>query len=202
MSLQFKTKTMKKIINNILNDSIGKLFDTTNLQQRGVADVIEKYICEQITKIDNKELIIEQSKTKRSLEDVQIKNNQELYKIDIKTHDLNSDFSMPNLISVDRLKKFYENNNNHLMYIIISYTTNNNITQIKNIEIRYIEELSWEILGIQNLGKGQLQIKNMNNELIFVEPNREEWINTLKQNMIKFYKKQIIKTQKLIDDLV
>jgi len=193
---------MKKIINNKLNDSIGKSFNTTNLQQRGVADVIEKYICEQITKIDNKELIIEQSKTKRSLEDVQIKNNQELYKIDIKTHDLNSDFSMPNLISVDRLKKFYENNNNHLMYIIISYTTNNNITQIKNIEIRYIEELSWEILGIQNLGKGQLQIKNMNNELIFVEPNREEWINTLKQNMIKFYKKQIIKTQKLIDDLV
>ena len=193
---------MKKIINNILNDSIGKSFDTTNLQQRGVADVIEKYICEQITKIDNKELIIERSKTKRSLEDVQIKNNQELYKIDIKTHDLNSDFSMPNLISVDRLKKFYENNNNHLMYIIISYTTNNNITQIKNIEIRYIEELSWEILGIQNLGKGQLQIKNLNNELIFVEPNREEWIKTLKQNMIKFYKKQIIKTQKLIDDLV
>ena len=193
---------MKKIINNILNDSIGKSFDTTNLQQRGVADIIEKYICEQITKIDNKELIIEQSKTKRSLEDVQIKNNQELYKIDIKTHDLNSDFSMPNLISVDRLKKFYENNNNHLMYIIISYTTNNNITQIKNIEIRYIEELSWEILGIQNLGKGQLQIKNMNNELIFVEPNREEWINTLKQNMIKFYKKQIIKTQKLIDGLI
>ena len=193
---------MKKIINNKLNDSIGKSFNTTNLQQRGVADVIEKYICEQIIKIDNKELIIEQSKTKKSLEDVQIKNNQELYKIDIKTHDLNSDFSMPNLISVDRLKKFYENNNNHLMYIIISYTTNNNITQIKNIEIRYIEELSWEILGIQNLGKGQLQIKNMNNELIFVEPNREEWINTLKQNMIKFYKKQIIKTQKLIDDLV
>jgi hypothetical protein len=193
---------MKKIINNKLNDSIGKSFNTTNLQQRGVADVIEKYICEQIIKIDNKELIIEQSKTKKSLEDVQIKNNQELYKIDIKTHDLNSDFSMPNLISVDRLKKFYENNNNHLMYIIISYTTNNNITQIKNIEIRYIEELSWEILGIQNLGKGQLQIKNMNNELIFVEPNREEWINTLKQNMIKFYKKQIIKTQKLIDGLI
>jgi hypothetical protein len=193
---------MKNIINNILNNSIGKSFNTTNLQQRGVADIIEKYICEQIIKIDNKELIIEQSKTKKSLEDVQIKNNQELYKIDIKTHDLNSDFSMPNLISVDRLKKFYEDENNHLMYIIISYTTNNNITQIKNIEIRYIEELSWEILGIQNLGKGQLQIKNMNNELIFVEPNREEWINTLKQNMIKFYKKQIIKTQKLIDDLV
>lgn len=193
---------MKNIINNILNNSIGKSFNTTNLQQRGVADVIEKYICEQITKIDNKELIIERSKTKRSLEDVQIKNNQELYKIDIKTHDLNSDFSMPNLISVDRLKKFYENDNNHLMYIIISYTTNNNITQIKNIEIRYIEELSWEILGIQNLGKGQLQIKNMNNELIFVEPNREEWINTLKQNMIKFYKKQISKTQKLIDGLI
>jgi hypothetical protein len=119
---------MKNIINNILNNSIGKSFNTTNLQQRGVADVIEKYICEQITKIDNKELIIERSKTKRSLEDVQIKNNQELYKIDIKTHDLNSDFSMPNLISVDRLKKFYENDNNHLMYIIISYTTNNNIT--------------------------------------------------------------------------
>lgn len=193
---------MKKIINNKLNDSIGKSFNTTNLQQRGVADVIEKYICEQITKIDNKELIIEQSTSKRSLEDIQIKNNQELYKIDIKTHDLNSDFSMPNLISVDRLKKFYENKNNHLIYIIVSYQTINEITQIKNIQIRFVEELSWEILGIQNLGKGQLQIKNMNNELIFVEPNREEWINTLKQNMIKFYKKQIAKTQKLIDGLI
>ena len=192
---------MKNIINNILKDSIGKSFNTTNLQQRGVADVIEKYICEQIIKIDDQNLIIEESKTKKSLEDVQIKNNQELYKIDIKTHDINSDFSMPNLISVDRLKKFYENDNNYIIYIFISYNTINNNTQIKNIQIRFIEELSWDILGIQNLGKGQLQIKNMNNQLIFVEINRINWINTLKQNMIKFYKKQIEKTQKLIDEL-
>ena len=192
---------MKNIINNILKDSIGKSFNTTNLQQRGVADVIEKYICEQIIKIDDQNLIIEESKTKKSLEDIQIKNNQELYKIDIKTHDINSDFSMPNLISVDRLKKFYENDNNYIIYIFVSYNTINNNTQIKNIQIRFIEELSWDILGIQNLGKGQLQIKNMNNQLIFVEINRINWINTLKQNMIKFYKKQIEKTQKLIDEL-
>ena len=37
----------------------------------------------------------------------------------IKTHDINSDFSMPNLISVDRLKKFYENDNNYIIYIYI-----------------------------------------------------------------------------------
>ena len=131
---------MKNIINNILKDSIGKSFNTTNLQQRGVADVIEKYICEQIIKIDDQNLIIEESKTKKSLEDVQIKNNQELYKIDIKTHDINSDFSMPNLISVDRLKKFYENDNNYIIYIFVSYNTINNNTQIKNIQIRFIEE--------------------------------------------------------------
>ena len=119
-----------------------------------------------------------------------------LIKIDTKSHDLNSEFSMPNLISIDRLAKFYKTDTNYLLYIFIDYVTVDNITTIKNVLVKLVEELSWEILAIQNLGKGQLQIKNMNNELLFIDANRVSWLSTLKSNAYIYYDKLIEKVKR------
>jgi|TARA_R110001592_G_scaffold357021_2_gene659647 hypothetical protein len=193
---------MIQLLRNTLSDLIGSQIDSDGIQQRGIADKIEESVCNKIKMINVSGLLVEDASSKRSLEDIQVTDeNGNLYKLDIKTHDINADFSMPNMVSVARLLNFYKEESNNLAYIFVDYKEINNVTEITNITIRLVEELSWDMLAIQNLGKGQLQIKDMNSELIFIEPNREEWINQLKVNMVKHYNKTIIKFQKYINSI-
>lgn len=189
---------MKELITEKLQSLVGTSFNTKGLQQRGVADLIEQKATDLILELKSEFIITEYATSRRSIEDVQIKTNGHLYKIDIKSHESTSEFSMPNLISIDRLKKLYIDENNHLLYVFISYSTCDSSTIIETVNVCYIEELDWSILAIQNLGKGQLQIKNMNNELILVgNVNRQEWLEKLRTNAIIYYTKLITKIEKL-----
>ena len=190
---------MIQLLRNTLSELIGNQIDSNGLQQRGIADKIEELVCNRIKTINTNGLLVEDASSKRSLEDIQITDeNDNLYKLDIKTHDINADFSMPNMVSVARLLNFYQTETNNLAYIFVDYKEENNITEITNITIKLVEELSWDMLAIQNLGKGQLQIKDMNSELIFIEPNREVWVQQLKVNMVEHYNKTIRKFQRYI----
>jgi hypothetical protein len=67
-------------------------------------------------------------------------------------------------------------------------------------------ELPWEHLKIQNLGKGQLQIKNMKNFIDDIDNistlSKDEWYQEfIKQGEI-FYKDLIKKTEKRIKEWV
>ena len=193
---------MIQLLRNTLSELIGNQIDSNGLQQRGIADKIEELVCNKIKTINRNGLLVEDASSKRSLEDIQITDeNDNLYKLDIKTHDINADFSMPNMVSVARLLNFYQTETNNLAYIFVDYKEENNITEITDITIKLVEELSWDMLAIQNLGKGQLQIKDMNSELIFIEPNREVWVQQLKVNMIEHYNKTIRKFQGYIDSI-
>lgn len=185
-----------KVIKDITKDLVGVSIDSSNIQQRGIADKIEDIVCSQVMKLKSSGLVVEAATSKRSIEDIQIKEGANLYKIDIKSHDVMSDFSMPNLVSIDRLRKFYEKDTNFLVYIFVDYKTVGTTTTIDKIEVRLVEELDWSILAIQNLGKGQLQIKNMNSELIFTSINRDEWISVLKKNAIDYYNKLLSKIER------
>lgn len=190
---------MKKLLEIIVkksNELVGFTFDTTNLQQRGVADKIEYFVNEKIGELHSDTIIVEDATSKKSIEDIQLVVNPYLIKIDTKSHDLNSAFSMPNLISIDKLRTFYKDDNHYLVYIFIDYITLNNVTTIKSVNVKLVEELSWDILAIQNLGKGQLQIKNMNNDLLCIPANRKEWMSTLKLNAYNYYEKLIEKVKK------
>jgi hypothetical protein len=190
---------MIQLLRNTLSELIGSQIDSNGLQQRGIADKIEELVCNKIKTINTNGLLVEDASSKRSLEDIQVTDeNGNLYKLDIKTHDINADFSMPNMVSVARLLNFYQSETNNLAYIFVDYKEENNITEITNIIIKLVEELSWDMLAIQNLGKGQLQIKDMNSELIFIEPNREVWVQQLKVNMVEHYNKTIRKFQRYI----
>ena len=65
-----------------------------------------------------------------------------------------------------------------------------------------VYELNWDHLAIQNLGKGQLQIKNMEEFLKSPKTalSKEEWITKLKTEAIKFYENLKKKTDKNIQD--
>jgi hypothetical protein len=60
-----------------------------------------------------------------------------------------------------------------------------------------VYELNWDHLHIQNLGTGQLQIKNMVDflESPYTTLTKEQWIQRLGQEAVSFYSKLIKKTE-------
>ncbi len=166
-----------------------------NLMQRGVADIIEQDVSRIILNL--KSQIIKESyeaKSKRSIEDVGlVTKDYDDVKIDIKTHDTESELSMPNLISISRLKKFYENDRNLLLYVFVKYINHGNNVQVLQVKVKPIEQINWECLTIGNLGKGQLQITDMNKISFQNFMTRKDWMERLSYDAIIYYQKLIDK---------
>ena len=166
-----------------------------NLMQRGVADIIEQDVSRIILNLKSR--IIKESyeaKSKRSIEDVGlITKDYDDVKIDIKTHDTESELSMPNLISISRLKKFYENDRNLLVYVFVKYINHGNNVQVLQVKVKPIEQINWECLTIGNLGKGQLQITDMNKISFQNFMTRKDWMERLSYDAIIYYQKLIDK---------
>lgn len=161
--------------------------DDTQLYQRGIADKIEQECNRILVNSFNK---TELARSRRSVEDITVND----YYVDHKTSDVSLKFKMPNLISIDRLKRL----DKPLLYNFVKYDSHQK--KILGIMVLDVYELNWEHLKIENLGAGQLQIKNM--EDFYQSPksniSKEEWLNELHQNAISFYNKLLGKTQKRI----
>jgi hypothetical protein len=72
---------------------------------------------------------------------------------------------------------------------------------ITNIAIKPIESLDWSYLSIQNLGKGQLQIKSINKKIFFNENiTRKEWLDRLIKEGKNYYDKLILKVSEYISN--
>ena len=107
------------------------------------------------------------------------------------------DSQFSNLISVDKLKPLLEDDTKTLSYLFVDYTRNNGNLNIEDVNVKYIWELDWSILGIGGLGRGQLQIKNANKDLVFTDIGKESWLKRLESEVPIFYDKQIEKFKKL-----
>jgi hypothetical protein len=98
---------------------------------------------------------------------------------------------MPNLISIDRLSTL----NKPLIFNFVKYDSVEK--KILDIIVLDVYELNWDHLSIQNLGVGQLQIKNMVS--FFESPritlSKDEWVDRLRKEAVSFYSKLIIKTE-------
>lgn len=168
-------------------------------QQRTVGDLIESKVSE-ILRNSEGDLITEKRapRSKKSIEDVTLVSGGVLYYIDPKTHDVNSDFSMPNLTSIEKIKKLFQSQTEELVYVFVSYKIVNGIVNIIDIKVFFLWELDISILGIGALGKGQLQIKNANDSLIFTSQSKQIWYQDFKKLVQIFLKKQISKINKQI----
>ena len=191
-------ETIIKQIQEALNQEIRLDYTVNkNLMQRGIADIIEQDVSKIILNLKSR--IIKESyeaKSKRSIEDVGlITNDYDDVKIDIKTHDIESELSMPNLISIARLKKFYENDRNLLVYVFVKYINHGNNVQVTQVRVKPIEQINWECLTIGNLGKGQLQITDMNKISFQNFMTRKDWMERLSYDAIIYYQKLIDKIQ-------
>jgi hypothetical protein len=159
--------------------------DDRDLHQRGVADKIEQS-CNAI--LTNNFSFVTPAKSRRSIEDITINDTF----VDHKSSDSALEFKMPNLISIARLKKL----DIPLLYNFVNYDSSKK--QILNVVVMNVYELNWDHLKIQNLGTGQLQIKNMGKFMQSPKTNltKEEWIERLYAEGAKFYDELIEKTKR------
>lgn len=195
---------MNEVKQHILNLLINQLQNFELMdggQQRTVGDLIEHKVIE-ILYNTNDYIITETKKStgKKSIEDVTLISNGVSYYIDPKTHNINSSFSMPNLTSIEKLKKLFNTPNCELMYVLVNYEIVDNFVMIRGFEIFFLWEIDCSILTVGALGRGQLQIKDANKDLIFTQKGKEEWYKDFKQIVQNFLEKQLVKIKKQILD--
>ena len=168
-----------------------------NLEQRGYADMIEKLVAEQAK--TNNPLQFRKARSKRSIEDFSYHLDNQSIWFDVKSFDVNSDFSMPNLVSIDRLRKVMSDDTQDLIYILVDYRLDhdNKKVTVDKIQFRPVYTIDPSVLAIQNLGKGVLQVKNMHNSLDRYTGSKEEWMKQISSMAYNFYEKQIAKFKKL-----
>jgi len=127
--------------------------------------------------------------------DIEINYSGKFYKINIKTQNVEKTYSFPNLISIKKAKDILTDHNNNIVYVFIEYEYKDNILKIIKTRVQIIESLDWSYLYIQNLGRGQLQIKNMSqDEFRFNnDVTRIQWLSTLKDKGIEYYNSLMLK---------
>lgn len=140
---------------------------------------------------------INKTQGRRSMADLIFTDNQGFeYYVDVKTHNLNTEFNMPNLSSVKRIFDLYQDTSKFLAILLVSYLSNNNQLEVDRVKFFPIEFLDWSCLNIGALGWGQIQISNSNN-LVFTEHrNREIWLQEFSKRLESFYNKEITKIAK------
>lgn len=121
------------------------------------------------------------------------------YLIDVKTHNVSTDFNMPNLTSVQRLARFYEDDRNFFVILLVEYTVQNNCLEFTGVRFVPIENLQWSCLTIGALGWGQIQIANANTIHIDRSMLRKEWMLSLCDALDIFYPKEISKIAERLD---
>lgn len=180
----------------LLKNQLNKFELSNSYGHRAVGDKLEADTINVLKKFVPHNLV--EAKSNRSIDDFTLVFDKSINLFDIKTHfiQVKSGFSMPNLISVKRLKTVLEDNTKNLSYIFIDYIRQDGDVVIKDVHVKYIWELDWSILTIGSLGKGQLQIKDANKNLLFTNIGKEEWFEILKTKVIDFYNKELSKINK------
>lgn len=189
------------MINTIKNKIQEQLTDFTiqdGSGQRTIGDLLEFKVIELLKSLKDDNLINDyvEARSKKSVEDISLIENDIHHYVDIKTHNLDLDFSMPNLTSIEKLREILLDDKKTLIYVFISYKIQENLVIINNIEVKYIWNLDFSILRIGSLGRGQLQIKNMNNELIFNDDDKLTWFEKLKKVVNLYHDSRIKKIEK------
>ena len=111
--------------------------------------------------------------------------------INIKTTDISKDFHMPNLISAANLKKILDRGERFYLLRVLHESG-----EIRSKEFWDIREIDWKHLQLGALGTGQIQIRNGLNPLTAHEHTLEDWVKEWRQQMQRFYRKEIDKANR------
>lgn len=188
-NLDLVAKNILALLNKNCQHIVNKISLTST---RAVGDAIQEYIAQKGLPLALKGVDIENEFTRRSMEDVAFSDKEgNYYAVDVKTHNLTTRFSMPNLISVQRLANFYKNKQNNFCILIVSYETDGNKIIYKDCYFKPIEAFSWDCLTLGALGWGQIQIANASKLKFCKSQNRKKWMLELCNNLEEFYNAEI-----------
>ncbi|MDR3130167.1 MAG: hypothetical protein LBU18_01325 [Treponema sp.] len=200
----FISKIRTKIENTVsalLNCNQLMNYNTVN-SPRAVGDAIQGFLEKNIVKCLPSELVknINTSFARRSMADLAFEDiARNYYVVDIKTHNRNTNFNMPNLTSIERLARFYGDNKNYFVLLLVSYKTVEDRLTFDNCVFVPIEYLDWSCLTLGALGWGQIQIANSNIIKINMENTQKKWMLQLCDTLDLFYPNEIAKITQRID---
>jgi len=191
------------IIENNLKKLLNECKDLKNpriiASPRAVGDTVQEILEEKMPSCFPEGLIqnFEKGFPRRSMQDIAFNDmSGNCYYVDIKTHNKNTDFNMPNLTSVERLSRFYENDKNFFVILLAEYQTTKSDIEFERVRLIPIEHLKWDCLTIGALGWGQIQIANANIVNIDSSQSRKQWMLGLCDALSEFYPKEITKINK------
>lgn len=164
---------------------------------RVAGDTIENVIAQEFSKIISETNIncsdYSTDFARRAMADLAFVADNNYYMVDVKTHRKNTEFNMPNLTSVERLSRFYEDHKNYFVLFLVEYRINIYQLLIERVLVIPIEFLSWDCLTLGALGWGQIQIAN-SNKVEIKKCSRKIWMLQLCENLINsFYPKEALK---------
>ena len=168
----FYTKAYKKIESNIrsfLNKYPDFLSKDTVSSTRATGDAIQHILEENFEGMLAKFCKdYSASFARRAMADIAFRDREDLYYVvDVKTHRLETKFNMPNLTSVERLARFYEDDANCYVMLMVAYNIVSDVkVYIERVHFVPIEFLSWKCLTVGALGWGQIQIANANKIIV------------------------------------
>lgn len=200
----FYTETYRRLENKIeafLNSQDDFLSSRTINSPRAVGDAIENIIAENFgTILGNLTKEYSSQFARRAMADIAFTDKDDFYYvIDVKTHRLDTRFNMPNLTSVERLSRFYEDDKNYFCVLKVNYRAENLKAIIEKVAFVPIEFISWDCLTLGALGWGQIQIANANTVTLIPKNRRKNWMIEMCDNLLNFYPKEILKINERID---
>ena len=184
-----------KILEILNRDGENIVSSNSMSSPRSIGDAVQEFLAEGGLEEALSEVGISSVRsgaTRRSMEDVSFEDNDGLYyAVDVKTHNLETQFNMPNLISVRRIANFYKDDNNTFCILIVAYRVIDNRLIYEDCYFKPIEAFSWNCLTLGALGWGQIQIANANT-LIFNESiDRKQWMLDMCDKLEIFYNEEI-----------
>jgi len=187
--------TIQERVRDLINNSPDFLSVSTAQSPRATGDAIEAIIAASFDQILG-EHCGEYSAgfARRAMADLAFTDPDGLYYIvDVKTHRSDTRFNMPNLTSVERLARFYEDDANFFTVLLIKYAVEGMKATVSEVTFAPIEYLDWDCLTIGALGWGQIQIANSNYISINPAYSRRCWMLEFCDVMLEFYPKEIAK---------
>lgn len=116
-------KKIEKKIKDFLNNQSDFLSPRTISSTRAVGDAIQELLADNFKSIlSNRVKEYSTDFARRAMADLAFSDKDGFYYvIDVKTHRLDTHFNMPNLTSVERLARFYEDDKNYFIVLVVAY---------------------------------------------------------------------------------
>ncbi|MGB2986620.1 MAG: hypothetical protein WBE26_12145 [Phycisphaerae bacterium] len=194
-------KQIESSIKDFLNAQDDFLSPSTAHSTRAAGDAIEGILAEHFSSLlGNRCREYSADFARRSMADLAFKDKDQLYYIvDVKTHRSSTKFNVPNLTSVDRLARFYEDDSNYFVVLLVTYDLEGTKAVVSEVRFVPIEFLAWDCLTIGALGWGQIQIANSNYINVIPRYSRKKWMLELCDVLLEFYPKEVLKIHKRME---